>query len=115
MKNSDYQIVSCSGASNTGKFADEVARKLAANGKVKMLCLARFSIDEAFADESKKNLNHLIVLDGCSINCAQNTMHKSGIKLFEHLHITDFGIIKGKTPFSPEKANEIINHIKSIE
>ncbi|MBL7111965.1 MAG: putative zinc-binding protein [Bacteroidales bacterium] len=115
MKNTNNQIISCSGASNTGKFADEIARKLAAEGKVKMLCLARFSIDEAFASQSKKDLDRLIVLDGCSINCAQKTMHEAGITAFEHLHITDFGIIKGKTPFSPEKAKEIVDHIKSIK
>lgn len=111
----EENIVSCSGASNTGKFADEVTRELAAEGKVKMLCLARFSIDEAFANESKKDLNRLIVPDGCSINCAQKAMQESGITTFEHLHITDFGIIKGKTPFSTEKANGIVDHIKSIE
>ncbi len=80
-----------------------------------MLCLARFSIDEAFANESKKDLNRLIVLDGCSINCAHDTMCKSGITAFEHIHITEFGIIKGETPFSPEKAKKIVDHIKSIE
>ncbi|UCG27954.1 MAG: putative zinc-binding protein [Bacteroidales bacterium] len=115
MNNTNCQIVSCSGASKTGKFADEIARKLVAEGKVKMLCLARFSVDTAFANESKKDLDRLIVLDGCSINCAQKTMYGSGITAFEHIHITDFGIIKGKTPFSPEKAKKIVDHIQSIE
>jgi predicted sulfurtransferase len=31
-----------------------------------------------------------------------------------HINTTDFGIVKGKTPFGTEKANEIVVHIKRI-
>jgi len=50
---SKFQIVSCSGASNTGKFADETARMLMSEANAKMLCLARFSIDKEFAKSTK--------------------------------------------------------------
>ena len=38
----NFQIVSCSGASNTGKYADEVARMLSASGDATMICLAKW-------------------------------------------------------------------------
>lgn len=44
MENYTVHIVSCSGASNTGKYSDAVARMLMAGENAKMLCLARFSI-----------------------------------------------------------------------
>jgi len=109
-----YQIVSCSGASNTGKFADETARMLMSESKAKMLCLARFSIDKAFAETTKGEITKLVVLDGCPIDCAKKTMLENGIEKFSHIHTTDFGIIKGQTPFSEEKAKEIVEHIKKI-
>lgn len=111
MENKQVHIVSCSGASNTGKFSDEVARKLMSNGDAKMLCLARFSIDKPWAEGAKKDIGKLIVLDGCPINCAEKTVLESGIKEYVHINTTDFGIVKGKTPFSAEKANEIAVHI----
>ena len=110
-----FQIVSCSGASNTGKFADETARMLMSEGTAKMLCLARFSIDKAFAETTKGEITKLVVLDGCPIDCAKKTMLENGIENFLHIHTTDYGIVKGKTPFSIEKAKEIVEHIKKIK
>jgi uncharacterized metal-binding protein len=108
------QIVSCSGASNTGKFSDEVARRMMSNNEAKMLCLARFAIDKQFAENSKSEIQKLFVLDGCPINCAEKIMRENGIENFIHLNTTDFDIIKGKTPFSNEKTLEIIDHIKKL-
>jgi len=114
MENKIVQIVSCSGASNTGKFSDEVARMVMAGGKAKMLCLARFSVDKQFAVNAKAEIGKLLVLDGCPINCAEKTMKENGIENYTHINVTDFGIVKGQTPFSTEKANEIIEYIKKI-
>ena len=107
----------CSGASNTGAYSDKVARKLMANGKGKMLCLARFAVDPKFAEESKKELEalgddgELMIIDGCPINCAEEIMKKSGFLKYRHINTTDFGITKGKTPVTEEKIDEIIREI----
>lgn len=114
MESKPFQIVSCSGASNTGRFSDEVARMVMGSGKAKMLCLARFSIDKPFAENSKTEIGKLIVLDGCPINCAEKTMQANGIENYTHINITDFDIVKGKTPFSVEKTKEITEHIIKI-
>ena len=115
MENNTGQIVSCSGASNTGKYSDEVARMLMAGGNAKMLCLARFSIDKPFAENAKSEIEKLVVLDGCPINCAEKTMQANGIENYTHINITDFEIVKGKTPFEREKAMEIVEYIKTIK
>jgi uncharacterized metal-binding protein len=112
--NEGSTIVSCSGASNTGKFSDEVARKLMQTGNAKMLCLARFSVDEAFAEKSRNEISKLIVLDGCPINCAEMTMKNAGITDYIHINTTDFGIVKGKTPVTLEKIDEIVKHILTM-
>jgi uncharacterized metal-binding protein len=107
-------IVACSGASNTGSYTDAIARKMAAGGEAKMLCLARFSIDKPWAEGAKKEIGKLIVLDGCPINCAEKIIQEAGIEDFHHVNTTDFGIFKGKTPVTNDKVDEIINYIKNL-
>ena len=104
-------IVACSGASNTGSYSDLVARKLMQSGKAKMLCLARFSVDEKFAENSKEEYSKIVVLDGCPINCAEETLKQRGIANYQHINTTDFEIVKGKTPVTEEKVNEIAKYI----
>ncbi len=106
-------IVACSGASNTGSYSDLVAQKLMQSGKAKMLCLARFSVDKKFSEKTRNEVKQVVVLDGCPINCAELTMRQNGINKFVHINITDFDIVKGKTPVIEEKVNEIVNHISS--
>ena len=110
-----YQIVSCSGASNTGKFADEVARMLSASGDASMICLAKVAIgDQPLIQKVKAQNSKIVVLDGCPINCAEKLLGREGISDIIHINTTDFDIVKGKTPFSVEKANEIVDHIKKV-
>ena len=109
------QIVSCSGASNTGKYADEIARRFDDGGDAEMICLAKVAIGNQPLISKLKALNtKIVVLDGCPINCAEKILGKEGITNIIHLNTTDFGIIKGKTPVTDEKINEIIKHIKKI-
>ena len=49
MENSQkIQIVSCSGASNTGEYADRVARLLDKNGEGNMVCLAKVAVRDQY-------------------------------------------------------------------
>lgn len=109
-------VLACSGASNTGAYTDKVARKLMKESKAKMMCLARFSVDEKFAQQTKYDLEGkdkatLLVIDGCPINCAEMTLRKADILDYEHYNVTDYGVEKGKTPVTEEKINEIADQI----
>lgn len=110
-----FQIVSCSGASNTGKYADEVARRFSDSGESKMICLAKIAVgDPALVKNILENLNPIVVLDGCPVNCAKKLLAREGIRNIIHIHTTDFGIVKGQTPFCDEKTDAIISHIKNL-
>ena len=109
------QIVSCSGASNTGKYTDDVARRLAAKGHANMICLAKVAIgDEPLINSIKSKNLPVVVLDGCPFNCAEVIMGRAGITDIIHLNTTDFGIIKGKTPVTEDKITEIAEYIKNL-
>ncbi len=111
----NMMIVSCSGASNTGCYADKVARILAESGQANMICLPKIAInDDKLIEKVKNTSQKVVVIDGCPINCAEKILYEKGITNFTHINTTDFGITKGKTPLTDEKINEIINHIKSI-
>lgn len=108
-------IVSCSGASNTGCYADRVARMLAESGRADMICLPKVAInDENLINKLKNASQKVVVIDGCPINCAQKILNEKGVTNFEHINTTDFGIIKGKTPITDENLSKIINHIENI-
>ncbi|NCA80082.1 MAG: hypothetical protein EOM76_07855 [Sphingobacteriia bacterium] len=110
-----FQIVSCSGASNTGLFADAVARKLNNNNDASMICLAKVAIsDQVLIEKVKSQPNKIVVLDGCVFNCAEKILGREGITETIHVNTTDFDIVKGKTPFSEEKATEIAKLILEI-
>lgn len=105
-------IVSCSGASNTGKYTDEIARRMSANDDANMLCLAKIAIsDIALIKKTKEQTGKIIVLDGCPFNCAEKILAKEDIINIVHLNTTDFEIKKGITPVTDEKINEIIDHL----
>lgn len=110
-------VIACSGASNTGAYSDKVSRKFMKEAKAKMLCLARFAVDEKFVEHTKKeisNYDEVIVIDGCQINCAEEIVEKLEIDNYKHVNITDYGIKKGKTPVTEEKVKEISESIISI-
>ena len=111
----NMMIVSCSGASNTGCYADRVARILAESGQANMICLPKIAInDEKLIKNVKNTSKKVVVIDGCPINCAEKILNEKEITNFTHINITDFDITKGKTPLTDEKINEIINHIKAM-
>lgn len=107
-------VLACSGASNAGAYTDKVARKLMQEGEAKMLCLARFAVDEKFVEQTKRNIRQyeeVIIIDGCPINCAEKIIEKLELNNYKHINITDYGIKKGSTPVTGEKVNEIVDKI----
>ena len=53
----------------------------------------------------------IVVLDGCPIDCTAKILNERGIHNFEHVHTTDFGIVKGQTPVTEEKIDEIVEYL----
>lgn len=113
IQNSNMFVLSCSGASNTGFYADKVVRLLAESGQANMICLPKVAInDEKLIEKVKTTDQKVVVIDGCPINCAEKILKEKWITNFAHINITDYGIVKGKTPITDEKINEIMDHIK---
>ena len=109
-------LLSCSGASNTGCYADRAARELAESGQADMVCLPKVAIgNQKVIDDLKSTDKTIVVIDGCPLNCAQKIMETHGLTDFIHINVTQFGITKGKTPLTTEKLTEVVDYIKSLD
>ena len=111
----NISMISCSGASNTGCYADKVSRILIESGQTQMVCLPKIAInDKKRIEKLKTTSRKAVVIDGCPLNCAEKILKDHHIEIFYHINTTDFGITKGKTPLLVDKLNLIINHIENL-
>jgi len=109
-----FRAVSCSGASNSGEFADKVTRLLDSTGEVNMNCLTKIAIgDTALIDKYKAAGGNAIAIDGCPIHCSKKILEAAGVSGFAHVTITDLGIKKGITPVTQEDIERIAVTIRS--
>ena len=107
-------IFPCSGASDVGEITDRAARKLTRDGIGRMYCLAGIGGRVENIMESTKAASKILVIDGCSSDCAKNTLLQGGFKEFEHLRLTDIGMEKGKSPVSEEKIEIVLKESGKI-
>jgi len=107
-------IFPCSGAADVGEISDKAARGLTAQGHGKMFCLAGIGGNINGIIQSAKEADQVIVIDGCSLDCAKKTLEEKGIERFFHLRVTDLGIEKSKSPATQYRISQVIDHAKKI-
>lgn len=100
-------IFPCSGGSDVGELTDKAARKLTKDGKGRMYCLAGVGGRVSGIMATTESAADIIVIDGCPLDCAKNTMETAGFKKFNHLRLSDIGMPKGNTPVSDENVSKI--------
>jgi len=87
-------IFPCSGGSNVGQIANEVAKDLT-HGKIgRMYCLVGIGGHVSEIMESTRAANKIIAIDGCPVQCAKKTLEHAGFKIDVHEIITELGIPK---------------------
>lgn len=93
---SQAMILACSGGSNVGQISNTAAIELTQEGFGKMFCLAGIGGNISGFVQSARDVDHLIVMDGCSVGCARTILENAGIKAAHYLVLTDLGIDKNK-------------------
>lgn len=91
-------IFTCSGAADVGAVADQAARALNREGSGKMFCLAGIGGRVPGIMKTTESAAKILVIDGCPLNCAKNTLENAGFGQFEHLALAELGMAKGSTP-----------------
>ncbi len=100
-------IFPCSGASDVGGLSDQAARQITKDGTGKMYCLAGIGGRVEGIMVNTRAAAKILVIDGCSQECARKTMELAGFSGFEHLKLAEMGYKKGETPLTPERVREV--------
>lgn len=108
-----FLIYSCSGGSDVGKLADEVARGLSSKSNGKMSCVSALGAHISGFEASAKSATKNIVIDGCKMSCARKILEHLGLKNISCYVLTDMGYLKGKTRVNKKIIDEVINKIYS--
>ena len=89
-------ILACSGGSNVGQLANQAAIELTQEGFGKLSCLAGVGAHLSGFVQSARDIEALVVIDGCEVGCAKKVLEHAEVPLRAYLVITALGIDKNK-------------------
>jgi uncharacterized metal-binding protein len=101
-------IFPCAGQANTGQLTNLAAIQLTEEGFGSIACVALLATGAEGLVGSAKNIDEVVLLDGCPMACAKKIAEAQGIPVGQHLVITKLGITKG---FSRSYTDEDIETI----
>ncbi len=90
----EVTLLPCSGGSNCGQIANQVALKLDEEGKGRMYCLAGIGAHITGMVESARGAKRIVALDGCDTACARNAIEHAGLAVTDWVCVTNAGISK---------------------
>ncbi len=102
-------IFACSGAADVGQISDLAARKLAAEGAGKMFCLAGIGGRVSGIMKTTEAASAILVIDGCPLDCARQTLEQAGFQEFDHLRLSDLEMEKGNSPATEERVDKVVS------
>ncbi|MFA5111526.1 MAG: putative zinc-binding protein [Desulfobaccales bacterium] len=89
-------ILACSGGSNVGQLSNQAAIELTQEGFGKLSCLAGVGAHLSGFVQSARDIDALVVIDGCEVGCAKKVLEHGEVPLRAYLVITALGIDKNK-------------------
>jgi len=89
-------ILACSGGSNVGQLSNQTGVELTQEGFGKLSCLAGVGAHLSGFVQSARDIDKLVVIDGCEVGCAKGVLEHAEVPLRAYLVITDLGIGKNK-------------------
>ena len=102
-------ILACSGGSNVGQLSNQAAIELTQEGFGKLSCLAGVGAHLSGFVQSARDIDNLVVIDGCEVGCAKGVLEQAEVPLRGYLVITGLGIEKNK---DLNLKREEIDHVK---
>ena len=95
--NGTTMIHACSGGFNVGQLANQAAVELTHEGFGKMFCLAGIGGQLSGFVQSARDVENLLVIDGCQVGCTKAIIDNTKITMKNYIVLTDLGIDKTKT------------------
>lgn len=107
-------VYPCSGSADVGEIADHAARRLDADDKAWMSCLAGIGgrVSGLMANAAAAPV--LIAVDGCPHDCATKTLQLAGFAQVKSVRVTDLGFKKGKTPATDAAVQAVVQRVENL-
>lgn len=90
-------ILACSGGSNVGQLSNRAAVELTQEGLGFMYCLAGIGAALSGFVQSARDVEEMVVIDGCPVGCAKGVLEQQCVPVRNYLVVTDLGLQKAKT------------------
>jgi uncharacterized metal-binding protein len=96
VQGNNIMILSCCGGSNVGQLSNRAAVELTQEGFGKMFCLAGIGGHISGLVQSAKDVQQIIVIDGCDIGCSKAILENADVSFKNYVVLTELGIGKNK-------------------
>ena len=103
-------IFACSGAADVGALSDQVARKLAKEGKGTMYCSAIVGANMPEKIAKIKAADGTVTIDGCSLLCSKKILENAGF-MPKSYNLEALGFIKGKTEVNDASIDKVLEFV----
>ncbi len=90
-------IFPCAGQANVGQLTNLAAIQLTEEGYGSIACVALLATGAENIRENAGNMDEVVILDGCPMQCAKKIADAQGIAAGQHLVLTEWGIAKGSS------------------
>lgn len=103
-------IFPCAGQANTGQISNQAAIQLSSEGYGDFVCTALLASGSESLSGRTTEVDEVVAIDGCGMNCARKIVEKAGATVHQHLVVTEFGVEKKSADrsFTPEQVEEIV-------
>ena len=109
----EITILPCSGGSNCGQIANQVAVSLDVLGVGHIYCLAGIGAHIDGMVESARGAKRIVALDGCQVACAKKTIEHAGLTVTDWVCVTEEGVAKNhQFKLAPEDIDLIARRTK---
>ena len=105
---SEVLLFPCSGGSNCGQIANQVAVDLTVGNVGKMYCLAGIGAHESVMLDTARAAKRIVALDGCQVACAKKTIEHAGLTVTDWICVTEEGVAKSHNLLLDEGKIELI-------
>jgi len=109
-------VYACAGASNVGRYSQEIAIALHQANSHQMSCAAGVGADICgFTDSAKTATNWNLLIDGCPVGCLKTMFDHKGITNYDHIVLTELGVKKqGNFDLDPVLLRRLVGQIMEM-
>jgi uncharacterized metal-binding protein len=108
-------FLACAGGSNVGQLSNQAAVELTQEGFGKIYCLAGVGAHLSGFLQSARDIEDMVVIDGCDLGCGKAILEHAEIPIRRYLRITELGIEKNKNlKLQPEDIAKVKAAVKEL-